>query len=203
MGLKRILAAMFGRAEQLPTEAKICEPAVQSSQLDEFSGDPWFQFMVFGSKPHGESLADIIGFNRGSFDTNHDFVQWLFPNREPSPVNPLAPLLSDLHVRAFQAAPELRASVDHASAKFLGFLGLREAAGGFELADDFAQGAQYWLRPMDHNHRRISRFLTFQCEMGLKDRAAVLVEYLEAAFAGAGLVNIDALPYWRAIVAKY
>lgn len=202
MIFKRLLAAMFGTVEQTPSEAEHSESTALSSHLDEFSADPWIQFMVFSSKPQGHSLAEIADFSRATFDTNHDFVQWLFPNRAPSPVNPLAPVLTDLHVRAFQAAPELCASVELASAKFLGFLGLREVADGFEKIYDYEKGALYWLRPLDHNHRRISRFLTFQCEMGRKDWASALLAYLEGVLAGAGLSQIDALPYWRAIIAK-
>lgn len=169
---------------------------------DDWAKDPWIQFMLHGAKPHGHCLDDILSFDRGAFDTNHDFVQWLFPNREPSPVNPSAPLLTERHVLAFLTMPELRAKVDQASAKFLDFLGLREVAGGIEQTDDFAQGSQYWLRPMDHNHRRISRFFLFLCDMGQKERAATLLVYLKAALATAELGDIDAVNYWRNIVTK-
>mgnify|MGYP003407458845 FL=1 len=202
MIFKRILAALFGKKVEVSPAAKSHEPTSQSSPLDEFSSDPWIQFMVFGSKPHGHSLVEIIDFSRGDFDADHYFVQWLFPNRAASPVNILAPVLTDLHVRAFQALPELRASVDLASAKFLAFLGFREVADGFEQIYDYEKGVQYWLRPLDHNHRRISRFLTFHCEIGCKDKAVALLAHLEGALAPAGLSHIDALPYWRAIVAK-
>jgi hypothetical protein len=221
MFLKRLFSSIFGGNLRTPSELLItAEPIAtelskpetpselpmsddlidQSRCSAEFSGDPWVQFMLFGSKPHGQSLADILAFSRMDFDTHHDFVQWLFPNRETSPINPLAPVLSDLHVRAFAVTPELRASVDQASIKFLAFLGLREVAYGFEQADDYGKGAQYWLCRVDHNHRRISRFLTFHCEIGRKDRAVALFAYLEAALADAGLSEIEALPFWRAII---
>lgn len=202
MIIKRILGALCGKETEVEPEAKIEQSTTESKCLCEFAGDPWIHFMVYGAKPHGHSLAEIIDFNRGTFDTDHFFVQWLFPNRAASPVNIAAPVLTDLHVRAFQALPELRASVDLASAKFLAFLGFREVADGFEQIYDYEKGVQYWLRPLDHNHRRISRFLTFHCEIGCKDKAVALLAHLEGALAAAGLSHIDALPYWRAIVAK-
>lgn len=196
MFLRRLFSSIFAGKPEIPSVAPVNHEPIAA----QVSGDPWVQFMVSGSKPHGHSLADIIDFNRMDFDTHHDFVQWLFPNREPSPINPLAPVLTDLHVRAYGAIPELRDSVDQASVKFLSFLGLREVATGFEQADDYAQGAQYWLCRVDHNHRRISRFMTFYCELGHKDKAKALLRYLESALGGAGLSEIHSLPYWRAIV---
>lgn len=200
MFLKRLFLSLFAGKPDIPPAIPTSAPVIHEPVAATFSGDPWVQFMLHGSKPHGHSLADILDFNRGAFDTHHDFVQWLFPNREASPVNPLAPVLTDFHIRAYGAIPELRDGVDQASGKFLSFLGLREVATGIEQTDDFAQGARYWLRPMDHNHRRISRYLSFHCELGRKDRAVALLGYLEGALAGAGLSKIDALPYWRAIV---
>lgn len=199
MFLKRLFLSLFAGKPEIPP-ATPSAPTIHEPITSQFSGDPWVQFMLHGSKPHGHSLSDVLDFNRGVFDTHHDFVQWLFPNREASPVNPLAPVLTDLHVLAYKALPELRDSVEKASAKFLSFLGLRESGTGLEQADDFANGALYWMRPMDHNHRRITRFMSFQCELGRKDRAVALLGYLEGALAGAGLSKIDALPYWRAIV---
>lgn len=196
MFLRRLFPSFFAGKPEIQPAAPVNHEPITA----QVSGDPWVQFMIYGSKPHGHSLCDILDFNRGAFDTHHDFVQWLFPNREASPVNPLAPVLTDLHVLAYEAIPELRDSVDQASVKFLSFLGLREVSTGFEQADDYAQGAQYWLRPMDHNHRRITRYMSFQCEIGRKDRAVALLAYLETALAGAGLSKIGALPFWRAIV---
>lgn len=124
--------------------------------------------MVSGVKPHGSSLDDILGFNRVAFDKHHDFVQWLFPNRVPSPINPLAPLLIDAHVRAYAELTQLRAGVDKAIGKFHSFLGVTEGTSGLFRAPVFEQDSKCWLCRLDHNHRRISRVLTF-VEIGKKD----------------------------------
>lgn len=163
--------------------------------------DPWWRFMLFDYKPHGDSFRDVLGFDRIEFDTHHDFIQWLFPNRVGSPVNPVAPLLTDGHVDLYRRLPELRRAVDQAIEKFYSFLGFQESSVGFTRADDFEKGSQYWLCRVDHNHRRISRLLTFLCEVGERGRAQSLLGYLEAELAERDLASIEATAYWRAILA--
>jgi hypothetical protein len=203
MFLRQIFTRFFGVKDK-----KSEKPTIQMLDIDgpicskEYADDPWVQFMLLGAKPHGQSLEDILLFERVAFDTHHDFIQWLFPNRVGSPINPLAPVLSELHVKAFAEMPVLRTAVDRASAKFLEFLGLRETANGFECTEDYEKGAQYWVCRLDHNHRRISRLLTFYVEIGRKDKAESLLAYLQQTLAEANLLGIEALPYWQAIVEK-
>jgi hypothetical protein len=200
---KEILSLLFGRHPKLAVDVPVVVLTHPGDVLPiEYQGDPWIEFMVSGAKPHGSSLDDILGFNRVAFDTHHDFIQWLFPNRVPSPINPLAPLLIDVHVRAYAEVAQLRAGVDEAIGKFLSFLGVTEGASGFARAPDFEQGSKYWLCRLDHNHRRISRVLTFMCEIGRKEQADALFSYLEGELIQANLSSIEALPYWKAVLAQ-
>lgn len=205
MFFKKILLELFGfkdRNDEAPGYSGTIDSFASPVISDACANDPWIQFMVFGTKPHGSSLEDILQFNRVTFDTHHDFIQWLFPNREASPINPLAPLLCDLHVSAYAELPELRASVEQSFGKFLSFLGLAASEPGFSRAPDFEQGAQYWLSPLDHNHRRISRVLTFLCEIGRNEMAVAMLAYFEDELSQANLSWIEALPYWKAILAE-
>jgi hypothetical protein len=203
MDLKKMFLSLFGyRAKMGGVQGSplAIDKAVSSCCSGEFLEDPWIQFMLYGLKPHGVSFEDILKFKRVAFDTHHDFIQWFFPNRTSSPINPLAPVLSDLHVLAYERLPELRTSVDNACAKFMDFLGFRETPQGFYPTDDFERGSQYWVCRLDHNHRRISRLLAFYREIGRKDKAESLLAYLELTLSQADLLGIEALPYWRAIV---
>lgn len=163
--------------------------------------DPWLRFMIFGYKPHGYGFREVLAFNRVEFDTHHDFIQWLFPNQVGSPINPHAPRLTDAHRELYRRLPELRSAVEEGITKFYRFLGFKEVIGGFERADDFEKGFQYWVTRLDHNHRRISRLLTFLCEIGESSQASILLAYLETELAEASLLGIEAIPYWRAILA--
>lgn len=158
--------------------------------------------MIFDYKPHGYSFRDVMSFDRVEFDTHHDFIQWLFPNRVGSPVNPVAPLLTDKRVELYWQLPGLRNAVDRAIAKMYEFLGFRETPTGFVREDDFEKGSQYWVCRVDHNHKRISRLLTFLSEVGERSQAENLLAYLETELTEADLMNIEAIPYWRAIIAS-
>lgn len=162
--------------------------------------DDWYRFMIFGYKPHGDSLEDILWLKRIDFDTKHDFIQWMFPNRSASPINPLAPRLEDKHLALYKFSGELRKQVGRSIAKFLRFLGIEEVGGELVRTGNYEKGFQYWVCRFDHNHKRISRLLTFLCEIGEREQAEVLLSYLERELAAHDLLGIEAVPYWRAIM---
>jgi hypothetical protein len=174
--------------EQIPTH---CE------------ADPWIRFMLLDEVAQGHTLQGIIGFNAIEFDTAHDFIQWLFPNRLASPVNGNAPLLTDLHVDAYAQLLALRQAVDSALTRFFDFLGIEEGAQGFTHGQNFEKGSRYWLCPLDHNHRRISRVLTFLCEMGRIERAEQALRFLVDAMTVQRLQDATAVRFWVGIVAAY
>ena len=53
----------------------------------------------------GRTLADLWAFSDREMEDIHDFIQWMFPLREPSRFNPDAPLLTAADIAAFQADP--------------------------------------------------------------------------------------------------
>lgn len=187
--------------EQVCTEPASVAP--MDAIPDHYQADPWVRFMLMGEVAQGHTLSGILAFNAIEFDTAHDFIQWLFPNRQASPVNWDAPLLTDLHVEAYAQLPALRQAVDEALSRFFGFLGLEESPGGFTHRDNFEQGSRYWLCPLDHNHRRISRVLTFLCEMGRVERAEKVLRYLVEAMRAQQLQEVTAVRFWVGIVAAY
>jgi hypothetical protein len=63
----------------------------------------------------------------GPFDTlelKHDYIQWLFPLPEPSPVNPEAPTLTPEAVNGFGSDLALKARLRRALEKMLAFYGI-------------------------------------------------------------------------------
>lgn len=189
---------MTGRKASTPAPEVI--PVAQEREHTLDLDDPWLRFMLFGAKPHGYGFRDVLAFDRVAFDTHHDFIQWLFPNKAGSPINPSAPRLTDVHLELYRRLPELRTAVGEGIVKFYSFLGFRIIPGGFERTDDFELGFQYWVSRLDHNHRRISRLLTFMCEIGERGKAVSLLTYLETELAEADLLGIEAILYWRAIL---
>jgi hypothetical protein len=115
------------------------------------SGDPgaWIRFLRGGPDHRGRTLAEIRRCGDAELEAQHDYVQWLFPLPEPSPVNPAAPLLVAADRAALATdrglAAELRGSLE----RMLAFYGLERVPDreSTELrpAPNFAERAAVWL----------------------------------------------------------
>src|SRR5438105_15924131 len=72
----------------------------------------------------GRRLAGILAWDDDRLEAVHDYIQWVFPTRRPSGVNPSAPLVTDATVRAFEQDAALRARLREALDRMLIFYGL-------------------------------------------------------------------------------
>src|SRR5687767_14960180 len=64
-------------------------------------GDAIVEFYSGGRDSAGRTLDEILAWDDDRLEAIHDYIQWLFPTRQPSGVNPFAPLVTDATVRAF------------------------------------------------------------------------------------------------------
>src|SRR5579864_9305486 len=134
----------------------------------------------------------------------HDFIQWLFPLAEPSPVNPLAPALDRETIEAFAARPELRQNLRESFLRMLRFYGLEMRPGpppAIERGANFPERAAHWLHPGNHNHLRITRILKSLALLGLAEEAGALLECLETIRAAEpGRISAVSVRFWRAAI---
>ena len=72
----------------------------------------------------GRRLLDIQQWPDELLESNHDFIQWMFPLLEPSSVHPEAPILDHEVIRAFRAHPELQQTLRRSFQRMLAFTGL-------------------------------------------------------------------------------
>lgn len=147
----------------------------------------------------GRTLADLWTLDDDRMESVHDFIQWIFPLREPSRYNPDAPLLTDDDVRSFRDDPALRQALGRSFGRFLAFLGLEYSPGGGVVeAGDFGLKKAVFLRP-NHNWLRITRVLACTRTLGLVDESRGFFEYLRDR-RDRGIFPIDAetFRYWEA-----
>jgi hypothetical protein len=134
----------------------------------------------------------------------HDYIQWVFPARQPSGVNPFAPLVAGATVAAFAADPSLRTRLREALDRMLRFYGLRRSAGRIEIDPArFPDRARTWLHAGNHNHLRLTRMMESVATLGLPDDARALQRCLlddVAGGAGAGRISPRTLEFWRRAV---
>ena len=130
----------------------------------------------------GRLISDIWAFSDRELESVHDFIQWLFPLREPSRFNADAPLVHTSDIQAFRSDPALRAALLQSFDVFLAFLGLaREGEGeGVQVvpAADYARKKSVF-RQANHNWLRITRVLASTRMLGLEHESRAFFAFLE------------------------
>jgi opioid growth factor receptor-like protein len=169
--------------------------------------DPIVAFYSGGRDANGRTLREILGWNDGTLEAVHDYIQWVFPTRQPSGVNPAAPLVSPSTIRAFGSDPDLRAALLDAFKRMLAFYGLRRRTDGdgtvrVEIDEArFAARSPAWLHPNNHNHLRLTRIMDSLSTLGLSNEARALQRCLVHDVAGGPgeeSVSSGTLRFWRA-----
>ena len=163
--------------------------------------DPIVSFYRGGRDSEGRALAEILAWDDEQLEAVHDYIQWVFPTRLPSGVNPAAPLVTADTIREFARDPSLLAGLQASLDRMLRFYGLRRNAGRIEIdAASFPSRARTWLHPGNHNHLRLTRIVDSLATLGLREDAEALRRCLigdVAAGPGAGRVSPRTLEFWR------
>ena len=157
--------------------------------------------------PSGRSLDTILAYTDAQLSRHHDFIQYLFPLPEKSPVNPWAPLIDRQVYDAFRDSQDLRAELLRGFGRMLGFYGFTlstsaSGSGGVEgqveilPAQNFkAQSKLSWRRGMDHNHLRLTRMIrclrVLSCEREARALYRALLEFDEG-----GVVRGSSRMFW-------
>jgi hypothetical protein len=160
-----------------------------SKLIDFYRGD--------GTDSRGRKLASLWEYSDSQMEGIHDFIQWMFPLREPSRFNPDAPLLTDADVAAFHADPRLRSNLLRSFETFLAFLGLSYADGQVTKASDFEPKRGVFEHP-NHNWLRITRVLASTRILGLETPSRAFLAFLEGLHdSGAVKFPAETFHYWE------
>lgn len=166
--------------------------------------DPIVAFYSGGEDSEGRTLAGILGWDDDRLEAIHDYIQWVFPTRQPSGVNPRAPRVTAETTVMFAGRPDLRQELRRALDRMLAFYGLIGRGARIEIDQArFPGRAPAWLHPGNHNHLRLTRIIDSLATLGLRDEAAALQRcLLEDVATGPGAERIAArtLEFWRAAI---
>jgi hypothetical protein len=166
--------------------------------------DPIVAFYSGGHDSEGRNLAEILSWDDERLEAVHDYIQWLFPTRQPSGVNPDAPLVSSQTVRAFDTDPILRSRLRDSLERMLSFYGLARQGERIEIdRRRFDARARVWLHPGNHNHLRLTRIMDSLSSLGLLDDARALQRCLTEEVAsgdGSGRVSESTRRFWNRII---
>ena len=96
-----------------------------------------------GANHSGRTLCDVLNMRNEELEDQHDYIQWLFPLKEPSQFAVDSPTLNDSDIKQIKANPNIQAN-------------LRT---GLETMTSFYINNHHWLCEHDHNHLRITRII--------------------------------------------
>jgi hypothetical protein len=167
------------------------------------AADPVVAFYSGGRDHSGRTLQDIIEWDDDRLEAVHDYIQWVFPTREPSGVNPFAPVVTSETERAFALDDALRMRLRTAFDRLLAFYGLRRSETRITVdGARFDERARVWLHPGSHNHLRLTRIIDSLSALGLPDLADALKRCLVEEVAPRGGASARTLQFWRAAGAR-
>src|ERR1700760_4890835 len=133
----------------------------------------------------GRRIDDIWRMSLDELEYNHDFIQWLFPLRERSGVQPDVPVLDDATIRAFET-PELHERIAKSARVMAEFYGLeitRGSAGPIvRRSTRFDERRRVWLTHGNHNFLRLTRIMKSLTVLGHKDLADAWLRALTSIY---------------------
>ncbi len=130
----------------------------------------------------GRLLATLQKWPDDQLEDVHDFIQWMFPLRERSGVNPGAPVLEETTIAAFHEDEILRETLRISFLRMLRFYGAEWRDSKVVDAHNFQTQAENWLWPGNHNHLRITRILKCLHTLGLEEDALAFFHWLKSVY---------------------
>ena len=124
------------------------------------------------------------------FEGCHDFVQWMFPLKEPSNFNPDAPILTEEDIFLFKVNPKLKQNLNLSFLRFMKFLRLEYESPDFNELENFNKGI---FTVSNHNWSRFTRIIKSLNILGLNKEANDFYNFLISRNYG----SENSRQYWK------
>jgi hypothetical protein len=158
------------------------------------------------SDNRGRRLANLQSWGFDELEHTHDYIQWLFPLRKHSPVNPSAPVLDCEVIAAFRSRQDLKDAVVRSLETMLHFYGFNLDCSGDEpkvrCSEQFEIRASNWMTPGNHNHLRITRILACLRMLGFGRHAEAFYRALQEVYwseaqAKSRAISEESFAFWK------
>lgn len=159
--------------------------------LDFYSGKPFIH-------PLGFTIDYVWGWEWEVLETQHDYIQWLFPLTTKSAAVPRSPVITPDEIVAFRQDPGLRQKLLKSFQVMLSFYGFTLAPDVSITPDaEFAMKSGRWISIRNHNYLRISRILGSLALLGLPEHARALHRALQEVYrTRAQDIGPETLVFW-------
>ncbi|KAI1421474.1 opioid growth factor receptor conserved domain-containing protein [Xylaria sp. FL1777] len=162
-----------------------------------------------GPDAYGRKLDDILDWSDDRLESQHNYIQTVFPLPEGSGFGHLAPVVDEETMLIFTHSPELRRNLLRTLKRMLAFYGFHaedKEGDDFQLiitpSKDCEPGFSRWVARVDHNHLRITRIIRSLRVLGLESAAwdfyAALIEVYETR----GIISSSSIGFWTRALQK-
>lgn len=154
--------------------------------IDFYSGE--------GTDSQERDIYDLLTLSHQDLEGCHDYIQWLFPLKEPSLFNPDAPLLDEETIDAFTNNVSCMEHLAEAADMMLGFyFPWRDKNGNC-----FAAVKPEWLTKGNHNYLRLTRIITSLKLLNLDEIAYKFFNILMVLWISyPDEIGTETFEYWR------
>lgn len=148
----------------------------------------------------GRMLEDILNFNTDEIERTHNFIQWIFPTRNASAVNPNAPLVTSEFEEMFLQDELAQKNYCRTCRLYLNYIGFDCEGCKGKLFRKEDSPTRFYDIP-HHNLLRISRAMNSMKETGHKECAVCLYKLLiqDLQNTPGAAVNEQTLRIWKSI----
>ncbi|KAI1433809.1 hypothetical protein GGR50DRAFT_695760 [Xylaria sp. CBS 124048] len=167
-------------------------------------------------------LAEILEWTDDSLERQHNYIQFLFPLPEESRFY-IAPIVDEDTMLIFHNSPALQQNMVHVLKRMLTFYGFEakdsenkevpkdnkkvageneEVVEGAEIRltitprADCQRGFSRWVKPVNHNHLRITRIIRSLRVLGLGGAARDFFDALMEVCRARGVVSRKSIAFW-------
>ena len=135
----------------------------------------------------GRNLINILAMSDEDLEKDHMYIQYLFPNREPSHINPDAPLLDDETVEEIKSRSDIIEVVRICLKRMTDFYKMDEVH-------------PWWATENNHNYLRMTRILNTLREFGMHEELNMFFRKLLIIFGNNEVISWLTFNYWLVAV---
>ena len=152
--------------------------------------------------PKIRRLSDLWRKNQIFLETNHNYIQWMFPLDEPSRYNLEAPVLNEKEIELILENKIIQQNILKSLDVMLGFYGFERKGKKIIKNRNFKRRGRNWITKNNHNYLRITRILRSLKITGLGEYADVFYKELMQVCVENPVISDETKHYWKKAVSN-
>ncbi|KAI8951252.1 hypothetical protein F4801DRAFT_545511 [Xylaria longipes] len=162
-----------------------------------------------GPDSHGRTLDQILEWSDDELESQHNYIQTVFPLPEESFFSFSAPVVDEETMLIFTQSLALKSNLLRALKRMLAFYGFdAEDKEGPDSRltvtpnEDCEPGFSRWVARIDHNHLRITRIIRSLRILGLEGAARDFYDALIEVYKIRGTIGSSSIAFWKRALQK-